>query len=594
MNRIKRLLGRNGFLPAILLVIVATQGLSLWIATSQLSVTRDEPANMAAGLEYWETGSSMRYNVNPPLVKLWATLPLYFRDHIQAPRLSVEYRDSERERHEFTLGTKLMDSLGKEFFRSLVSARRMCIWFAIVGTLGIYALAGLWLNERASVMAASIWAFNPITLGFGPLISCDIPAASIGCWAVYCGVCAYRNPSIGAIAIFGCMLGLAVLTKLTWILAFPLTIVIVVALAVTQGARSTNRKRVVAVSKVAPGLLMAFLFAWLVFTAGYRFQGMFRPLAEYSFVSNLLTGNNKSENRFAHSMMADFPVPIPSPMLMGIDQQWQDFDDPRYCYLAGEWQRGGWYYYYFIALMVKLPLGLILLLVFAMRKLRDYREACWVCMPIIVTCFVLVSLKTNMNEHTRYLWLILPQIIVVASLAFEESNKKWNFGVTALWVWSVFTGIWSFPCGISYFNELATGMRGGHQVLAGSNVDWGHGWITARQWLERNVTQHPVVVIPSFRDNLSIYGFQTSAQAPTHIEDPNPMVNVLIAVDERLNLQRDRDFPGPGHSMMNLAGCCVEVYEMHLHELQQLNWHWVVGIGDKPPSTSNRVTPRSR
>lgn len=182
-----------------------------------------------------------------------------------------------------------------------------------------------------------------------------------------------------------------------------------------------------------------------------------------------------------------------------------------------------------------------------------------------------------MNEHTRYLWLILPQIIIVACLALDETDRKWKAGALLLCGWLISTGIWSFPCGISYFNEMAGG--DGSQLLAGSNIDWRHGWITARDWLERNEPEYPVVVITSNDLSLSVHGIYTTTLVPSDMDDPDPIVTLLIGVDERLKLQRDRDFSG--HALKDVAGCCVEVYEMRLHELANCNWKWVVGKEEK-------------
>ncbi len=566
---------RNWFFPAILLVILFLQWLALSHATTLLSTTRDESANIVAGLEYWQTGSSMRYSVNPPLVKLWATIPLHFWDRILAPRLPEHLSNSSQNRNEFILGRTLEQSLGEDYFRCLVAARRMCIWFTIVGTVGVYALASLWLSERISVIAAVLWACNPITLGYGSLFTTDIPAASMGCWAVYCGVNAIRQPCVGSIAMAGGMLGLAVLTKLTWILLFPLAFIIAIAVVATQDIYYSDKKTSLPIHKLVVGILTTFFIAWVLILCGYRFEGVFRPLGEYTFISNFLSGGTRNGNLFEGTVFADLYVPIPFPMLIGLDQQWEDFDSPRNCYLAGEWQRGGWYYYYFVAMLVKLPLGWLLLLLLAMSKLGDHRQLSFVCVSVFLSCFVLVSSKTNMNEHTRYLWLVLPQLIVIAAMAFDEPHKRLGKGVNLLLVWSLFTGIWSFPCGISYFNELAGGMRGGRNVLAGSNVDWGHGWISARQWLDQNLAKHPVVVVGTQIDSFAASGIQTSRQAPTNIIESDPWVTVLVSVDTRLNLLRDGQFPGAELAMQDIAGCCVEVYHMRLHDLSQVEWLWV-------------------
>ena len=65
-------------------------------------------------------------------------------------------------------------------------------------------------------------------------------------------------------------------------------------------------------------------------------------------------------------------------MITGIDLQKWDFDRDRSSYLRGEWRIGGWWYYYLYALLVKLPIGFLLLAVFSITgaiRWRDWRES---------------------------------------------------------------------------------------------------------------------------------------------------------------------------------------------------------------------------
>ena len=87
----------------ILTLTIAIQSIFLWIGCGQLSPTPDEFAHLAAGIEYWHTGSLDLYNVNPPLTKLWISLPAVFEGAI-VPTIPLDERYNLDARYEFTRG----------------------------------------------------------------------------------------------------------------------------------------------------------------------------------------------------------------------------------------------------------------------------------------------------------------------------------------------------------------------------------------------------------------------------------------------------------------------------------------------------------
>lgn len=556
------------------------QGCLLYYVANRLSPTRDEPANLAAGLEYWDTGSSLRYSVNPPLVKLWATLPLHFLCGIPAPQIDLKKQQSTN-RFEFELGRKLVAKTERNFFGYLVYARLMCILLTLAGTLGVYCLAGLWFGHNVSLWAAAIWALNPITLGFGALITCDIPSASIGAWASYCGITALRDSRIVNILVAGGMFGLAILTKLTWLLAIPIAVLLAVLYFRRQ---NPGVKWGYVAERVVLGLCLFLATAWSLVATGYRFEGLFSPLGDYEFVSKLLTGGESHGNRFRNGMFQQFPLPIPSPMLLGMDQQWQDFDEPLDCYLAGKWQRGGWYYYYVSALLLKLPLGLLVSVALAIPNFRKNAELSFICMLLITTILVVVSLKTNMNEHTRYLWIFLPQIIVLSTCAFVDSVSIYRRTLAVIcMLWCIGAGVLSVPCGISYFNELAIVSNSSQPLLAGSNIDWGHGWVIARDWLkQQEYSEFPIVVISTHIEELNAIGIQTSEYDPVVDNNSTLWVIALVGIDDRMRLQRDNKFLVESRVLTTeRIGCCVECYRVQLNQLPHRQWAWARRSGNR-------------
>lgn len=580
----------GGLTNWVLAGVLITQAVCLCISVPQLSPTRDEPAHLAAGLEYWRTGRADVYNVNPPLVRLWATWPLAFFTDSSVPH--VNNTGTTIERYEFIRGNLLRDALGKDFLYYLFLSRYMCIPLVMIGTIGVYCLSCTMFNKTAGLVAAILWALNPIVLGYGSLLTCDIAAGSAGVWAVYTGLLAARSGSLHDSVVAGVVLGLAVLTKTIWLIALGLWPVGAAWLLYTR-LRSLRRFRQSqfgptfskVCSDAAVKCTLLLILAWSVVLLGYRFNGVFIPLGDYSFVSQTLKGpiDAPSGNRFRDSSLGLLPVPFPAAMVRGIDQQWQDFDTPLKCYLFGEWQSGGWYYFYAIALLVKLPLGLLLLGVLSIRRWSTNAEAivCCGCLSLIV--FVLVSAKTNMNEHSRYLWSILPLLCVLASAAVVLAPSR-SIGVgsvklnrlicAACTCWVAAAGVTTVPFGLGYSNEFVGGVPQTWKVLAGSNVDWDHGWLAARNWLAH---QHPAMPIALVEPH---DGYFESISLATVRRPPDFLVNsdsgevevlLLVSTENRMRMrQGDID-------RVAVVGCCIEVYRSSLIEIAHFsNVRWYV------------------
>ena len=172
----------QGWLVALSLLVVI-QGVLLWFGCAYSSPTIDEPAHLVAGVEYWQSGRTTLYSVNPPMFKLVSTLPGVIRGSIELPRNIASENVLLSKRPEFDLGWMFAKQDRVGFVAQLVEARRICSIFCLFGTVGVYFFARQWLSSSRSLLAAAMWAFLPVTLGYGALLTADIPAASVGCWA---------------------------------------------------------------------------------------------------------------------------------------------------------------------------------------------------------------------------------------------------------------------------------------------------------------------------------------------------------------------------------------------------------------------------
>ena len=167
-------------------------------------------------------------------------------------------------------------------------------------------------------------------------------------------------------------------------------------------------------------------------------------------------------------------------------------------YLLGERRMHGWWYYYLIALAVKLPIGLWLLIAtraFAARQIDPDRRG-WLALVAILGFLAITALGSTRNYGVRYLLPIAPAGAVwVAALANGSVRFR---AVAAVGLTAMATAIvGSHPHELTFFNVGAGGTKGGRHILADSNLDWGQGArALARLQADR----------PEFRD-LTLYYF---------------------------------------------------------------------------------------
>jgi hypothetical protein len=593
------------------------------------SPTLNEPGHLVAGLSTWKFGRFDVYNVNPPLVKMVAALPVIAAGYDEN---WSGFSMGPGARPELAMGEDFVAANGERSFFLFMIARWMCMPFSWLGAIVCYLWARDLFGRPCGVIACATWCFEPNILAHASLITPDAHASSLGLAACYTFWRWLKNPTWAQAAVTGVVLGLAELAKTTLILFYPLWPVMWIVYRLSDGgpgwrlrlhgllrrreagqdlsgeddllrlrhsrcgapqaeppARGRNAsfgetcQQLPNLSEtrmwIREGGMLALRMAigLYVLNLGYRFEGALRPLGEFYFVSDLFTGNEsgvgdhepagarvhgpefgvqdtnasatpqfqfdnpKSPNRFANTWLADFPSPFPSNYLLGIDLQQKDFEHyGRPSYLGGEWRDHGWWYYYLYAVAIKVPLGLWAIGVFAlmlrlpkasgrqtqasgkgiresggghkesgsgpsaygMRYKASFRDLFILIFPPLVI-FVVVSSKTGMNEHMRYVLPSFPFIFIGLSETFRNlvdnakcapvdcahSHRFWLRRAVCplfltLLLWSSATSWWIYPHSLTYFNELIGGPLNGSQHLLGSNVDWGQDLRYAKSWIE--------------------------------------------------------------------------------------------------------------
>ncbi len=457
---------------ALLLVIHAS--LLAWMGW-RMSPAMDEPGHLVAGLSYWQSGGFSLYRVNPPLIRLLAAIPLL--SHDLRPDWAL-YTNDPYARPEFSIGAGLADDEGLQTFWCFTLARWACIPFSIIGGWTCFRWANELYGTTAGIAALTLWCFCPNILGNGALITPDAGAAAMGVTACYCFWRWRRQPSWKRAVIAGLTLGLAELTKSTWIILWGLWPVLWLAGKLTSNppenvtplpegavqtelrgldfdaARRSLRFNISAlVIRHSTGFLQlssVLVVGLYILNLGYLFENSFQRLDKFQFISRALGGRDAHTtpgNRFAGGWFAMLPVPVPANYLSGIDVQRYDFEKENWSYLRGEQKKGGWWYYYLYAMAVKVPTGTLLLFGMTLaqcilRSVRSARDTQFVstsrfgnpnplCSTSLSPCplwldgltflapailvLILVSSQTGFNRYLRYVLPVFPFLFIWCS-----------------------------------------------------------------------------------------------------------------------------------------------------------------------------------
>jgi hypothetical protein len=512
--------------PALLVALVAVHAFLARDAARRASVTIDEFAHLPAGLSYWQQGTFALYHHNPPLAKLLAALP------VLASHPDVDYAHSwatarmeGRPPNPTDFGTDFMRANAARYVKLFARGRGAIIALSAAGLLIVYQWGRALWGTPSGLLAAALWAFEPNLIAHAGLVTTDVAATVFilaATWAFWRWL---ERHSLRHATLAGLLFGLALLTKFTALLLFPV-FAIMAAVYWPLGPRPGPP------APPPPGRLSPVLsgvpiplLALLVLNLGYGCEGTGRALGSFPFLSTTLTRPRTSgtvprtpyafyrmiyeqrQNRFEGTWLGGLPVPVPEQYLLGLDEQRFEANTglPGGGYavsLRGEVRRSGWWWYYLYALAVKTPIGLWFIVGLSLgvailnRQVRLGRDEIVLVLPAAAVLLAM-SLTTGLDVGVRYVLPIFPFLFLGAARVMRPDVRRilgrpGHGALAAGLVWIAFGTIAVHPHELSYFNELAGGPAGGHHHLLDSNIDWGQDLPSLKQWLEeQNITEPP-------------------------------------------------------------------------------------------------------
>lgn len=527
---------KNPICRFIMVALLLVQASLLAYLSWSTSPNRTEVGHLGAAVYLWNFHKFDVFNVNPPLVRFVAGAPIALFCN---PKYDWKgYSPRPQDRCEWKLGNAFIAANELNDLRIYIFlARLACIPLVLLGGYFGFRFASELYGEWSGVVFQILWTFSPLVLGWGATICPDVAAASMGIIGLYTFWHWLKSPTWGKAITAGICLGLMPLTKTTWIIAFPIWFFLWLAwkLATQKKSRQWQFRQFVAV----------FFVGLYTINTGYLFDGSFRTLNDYTFISGTLSGEKmhkgtlvKPGNRFRGSWLGHVPVALPVEFVQGIDVQKLDFERGIDSYAHGVWSDHGWWWYYIYAFSIKEPIGAIMLALCAVGSCfsNRYRITKHGEIAIIETFIVLlffISSQTGLSIHYRYAIPAIPFIYIFSSrLAMVECKQFYVITVICL-LWIIGSSLSSFPHSMSYFNEFAGKPQCWPNLLQGSNIDWGQDLYALKTWREKNPGAKPLYVLYEPSVPIDKLGIDDASPVPFHPVDGWIVISVNALYDKQ-------------------------------------------------------------
>lgn len=460
------------------LSLVLGIGLYLGLAAfslSRQSATFDEGAHLPAGYSALALGDYRMNPEHPPLIKMWAALPLLALH----PRLETTDEAWQRGRQW---------RFGHRFLYEWNDADRLLFWSRwpiVLLACALLAAIFLWAHrqgESAPALAALfLAALSPDLLAHGQLVTTDVGFTLFFFLTVAGFASLVERVTWARVLGTGLALGAAAASKFSVVILPPL-LLLLLGVAVLRSEPGERLRRGAA---LAGCLLAAGVFAWLTVWAAYRFRFTISPDPA---TSALLDWRQVTPPPGLLRTIAGWTREhrlLPEGYLFGFLQVFR-LSEARPAFLAGQVSSQGWWYYFPATFALKTPLALLALLGlgFAARCRTKGFLAYALWLPVLV--YWLITLTRHLNIGHRHLLPIYPFLFIVAGRVVLLARGRFRIaGVALLGIWYASAALRVAPHYLASFNELAGGPANGYRWLVDSNLDWGQDLKNLRRFLAR-------------------------------------------------------------------------------------------------------------
>jgi 4-amino-4-deoxy-L-arabinose transferase-like glycosyltransferase len=480
----------------------------------QQAPTIDEPVYVATA-EVLTQQHSLRYNPeHPPLGKLLMAAGLVF----DGAQLDPSYPGDQTQ-----LGRHLLYETGNNPFRLMLLARLPMILLTLAFGLVVLGFARDLAGPWGGLVALALYAFSPDVIAHGSLATLDVPAAGMLLTCFWMLWRSRERPRL-YLPLAGLALGAALATRMSALPAVP----IVVALALLSPAvigRSPTWWRTILLRLIgAIGVgLIATAVVWLVYLA-------VDPRLRWTTPAYLTNPGGLK------GFVVDL-LPLPKAYRDGVLIQFRFESQSFNGFLLGRAYRGSLWYYLPVALLIKTPIGMMLMwlagIVTMLVKPALRIATLYLLLP--ATALMLIAMTGARDYGTRYVIFVPIFLAVVSGTVVLLRFRFARAGAGVLVAYVAVSSMLTFPYYLPYSNEAFGGTSHTHLNLHDANVDWGQDLARLGTRLQEKYPNETIWLVYKGAGAPGYYGIR----GKNPIGTPSDEVHGLLVVsDSRVALAR--------------------------------------------------------
>ncbi|MDX3456422.1 phospholipid carrier-dependent glycosyltransferase [Streptomyces sp. ME02-8801-2C] len=456
-----RLLARLGrhrrlLVPLAVAVLLLQMAVAMITTAVEQTPTIDEPVYVGTAAVYLHEHSLRLNPEHPPLGKLIIAAGVA----VAGPHFDRGYDGDQSH-----VGRHLLYESGNDPWRLMLWARLPVIALTLLFGLVVFVFGRELAGGVGGLGALALYAFSPDVVAHGSLATLDVPAAGFVLTSVWLLWRARWRPRL-CLPLAGAALGAALATKMNTLAAVPVLLLLAglsvwrPGRAAAPGARLRLLARAVAGSALVAVVAVAVVWAtYLAVDPQLRWTPSTGEVPAVHGPRGLLAGLLPFPEAYRDGVRLQFGLE---------NAHWEGF-------LFGRRYEGSLWYYLPAALLVKTPLGMLVLWMVgtaAFLTIRQLRSAApYLLLPTAV--LLAAAMDGQRDLGVRYA-IFVPMFGAVAAVGVLALRRRWVPVVAAgLLAFVAVSSLRAFPFYLPYSNEAFGGSAKTHEWLHDSNVDWG-------------------------------------------------------------------------------------------------------------------------
>ena len=484
--------------------LLLVMAVNMFAAISRKGITNDEIVHIPAGYYHLIAGDFQLNNEHPPLIKMWAALPLLLIQPNESPP-TAEEKQGTFNGLTWSYEHRFWQSNQSRFERILFWSRAMMIVLTVVLGVLIFAFARSLFGSHAAAIAVALYTLEPTVLAHGRLVHTDLPAAlAFLCFffalRIYFQATTTRNALLLALAS-----GLALLTKFSMIVLLPVLGCLALMGFALAPRFNESRKRVL----LHAGILVCLV--WVMVNAAYRFQG---PPVVRGDVEWVEARSPEASDKWLTFFHLGSRI-VPTYYLFGQYNVMLHNRDGHAASLLGQYGTQGWWYYFPLAFALKTSLPFLIVTLAALGWAlwrffgrRDERIL-WLLIPIAI--YAALSMTSHINIGIRHFLPVYP-FFFIAGGALIERLLRVRYArhlaialVVLAFGWMSAEALRAYPDYLPYMNQLASA-HPHWWYLSDSNVEWGEDGRALADYLHARGETEVVGALAGGWGSLAQYG----------------------------------------------------------------------------------------